>query len=248
MRIIIVAIIFSIFLLCSVPLVILCFLLQWRAPIYFLGKKALNLARLILGIEVEIVGRQTQDLKKAHIYMANHLSLLDGPILVWLITQPVRVLLKQEVFRFPILGQIMRFAGFVPVDRKGLKSGKKSIDKAIQLIKHKGYSYLIFPEGTRSKDGKIQAFRRGGFFLAINSRASIVPISISGSFELMPKGSLAVKKGKIRIIFHPEISVLGMDTNSLPLLMEKVRDAVVSGLRMPNSETLFSEPPMPEGV
>ena len=248
MRTIIVAIILIIILLCCIPLVILCYLLQWRAPLYFLGKKAIGFARLLLGIEIEIISRQSYDNNKAHIFMANHLSFLDGPLLLLVIPQPVRVLLKQEVFRFPILGQAMRFVGFVPVDRKGLKSGKKSIDKATQFIKQKGYSYLIFPEGTRSKDGKIQAFRRGAFFLAVNSQASIIPVSISGSYKLMPKGSYLVKKGKIRVTFHPEISVLGMGTDSLPLLMEKVRDAVVSGLQEPDSEAIFTEPPMPEGI
>jgi 1-acyl-sn-glycerol-3-phosphate acyltransferase len=124
----------------------------------------------------------------------------------------------------------MRLAGFVPVDRKGLRGGKKSIDQAARLIRERGYSFLIFPEGTRSRDGKLQVFKRGGFFLALNSQADVVPVSIQGTFELMPKASFFIKKGRVRINFHPAVPVQGLDHDALPQVMDKVRGAVQSGL------------------
>jgi 1-acyl-sn-glycerol-3-phosphate acyltransferase len=183
-----------------------------------------------LGIKVDVIGRESIDRKKTCIFMANHLSYIDGPLLFWLIPQSVRVLIKKEAFRYPIIGLGMRLAGFVPVDRSGLKSGKKSIDKAAELIRKRRYSFLIFPEGTRSRDGHIQPFRRGALFLAVNSQAPVIPVSISGSYDLMPKGSLSKKKGRIKVMFHPEVSVQGLSKDDIPDLMKKIRDLIISGL------------------
>lgn len=185
----------------------------------------------VLGIRLDVCGRDTVDRGTPSVFMANHLSFLDGPLLFYLIPQVVRVILKKEIFRIPIIGWSMGFVGFVPVDRKGLKSGRRSIERATQLIKTKGYSYLIFPEGTRSRDGKMQSFRRGAFFLAINSEAPIVPITIEGTYDLMPKGSPLTKKGTIRVIFHQAASVDGLNEEDMPALMEYVRARIRSGFQ-----------------
>ena len=105
-----------------------------------------------------------------------------------------------------------------------------SIEKASQLIREKRYSFLIFPEGTRSRDGKLQAFRRGGFFLALQSKAPIVPVSILGTFELMPRGSFFVKKGKIKVIVHAPVLVSGYDTDRLSDLSDRVRGIIRSDM------------------
>ena len=229
MRTIILAIVMGMLVLCLIPLLAFCFIFQWRAPIFSFGNGAINLARILLGIKVDVIGREAIDRKKACIFMANHLSFIDGPLLFWLIPQSLRVLLKKEAFRYPIIGLGMRLAEFVPVDRSGLKSGKKSIDKAAGLIREKGYSFLIFPEGTRSRNGHIQPFRRGAFFLAVNSQAPVIPISISGSYDLMPKGSYSTKKGRIKVVFHPEVSTQGLNKDDIPDLMKKIQDIIISG-------------------
>jgi len=90
-----------------------------------------------------------------------------GRLLFYVIPQRVRVILKKNIFRIPVAGAAMRFAGFIPVDRKRMSGGKRSIDEAVQAMKEKGYSFLIFPEGTRSRDGKLHDLKRGGFFLAV---------------------------------------------------------------------------------
>ncbi|MFC2164250.1 lysophospholipid acyltransferase family protein [Acidobacteriota bacterium] len=230
MRTIILTVVVFLFVLCLIPLIAVCFIFQWRAPLFFFGKGALNLARIVLGIKVDVIGREAVDRKKACIFMANHLSFIDGPLLFWLIPQSLRILLKKEIFRYPIIGLAMRLVGFVPVDRGGLRSGKKSIDRAAELIRERGYSFLIFPEGTRSRNGHIQPFRRGAFFLAVDSQAPVVPVSISGSFDLMPKGSLSTKRGRIKVIFHPEVPVQGLSKQDIPDLMKKIQDIIISGL------------------
>jgi 1-acyl-sn-glycerol-3-phosphate acyltransferase len=208
---------------------VVCFIFQWRGLLFFFGKGVINLARIVLGIKVDVVGKEKIDREKAYIYMANHLSFIDGPLFFWLIPQKIRILLKKEAFRYPVIGLAMRFAGFVPVDRRGFMSGKKSIDRAAESIRAKGYSFLIFPEGTRSRDGQIQPFRRGAFFLAVKSQVPVIPVSISGSYELMPKGSFSTKKGRIKVVFHPEVSVEGLDKEDIPDLMAEIRDLIISG-------------------
>ncbi len=202
-----------------------------REPLLGLSKWAVHLGSKILGIKIEVSGVEKVEKKSPYVFVANHLSFLDGPMLFMLIPQSIRVILKKEVFRIPVIGQGMRYVGFVPVDRKSIRGGKKSIDKAARLMRERGYSFLIFPEGTRSRDGQIQTFKRGGFFLALESQAAIAPISIRGTYELMPRGTLFAKRGKVSVHFHPPVSVQGYDLTTMPVLMDRVKGIIESGLK-----------------
>jgi 1-acyl-sn-glycerol-3-phosphate acyltransferase len=124
----------------------------------------------------------------------------------------------------------MRFVGFIPVDRKRASGGKRSIDEAARLMREKGYSFLIFPEGTRSRNGRLQPFKRGGFFLAIAAGAPIIPITIKGTFELMPKGRVFPRPGKISVFFHQPLETAGKTNDDLPGLIEEVSRAIASSL------------------
>lgn len=215
----------------AIPLFIFCFVVRRRTPLLWYGKTAMALGRVILGIRLDVSERHTVDREKTSVFMANHMSFLDGPLLFLVIPQYVRVILKKEIFRIPIVGWAMQFVGFVPVDRKGVTSGRKSIERAIQFIRERHYSYLIFPEGTRSRDGQMQAFRRGAFFLAINSQAPIIPITLEGSYELMPKGSPFTKRGAVRVVFHQPVPVRGCGEKDIPQLASKVRALIQSGFQ-----------------
>jgi 1-acyl-sn-glycerol-3-phosphate acyltransferase len=124
----------------------------------------------------------------------------------------------------------MRFAGYVPLDREGAGAGRKSIARAVELVREKGYSFLIYPEGFRSWDGTMQPFRRGGFFLALESGAPIVPVTVKGTYELMPRGTWRIRKGPVRILFHEPIAVSGTTPETMPALMERVRSSIASDL------------------
>jgi len=230
MRTLVLLIIYTILAILLIPVLLFCYPLKFAQPIILMSKWALRAGQKILGIRLSASGIERIDKKESYVFMANHLSLIDGPMLFMLIPQFVRVLLKKEAFRLPVIGLAMKQVGFVSVDRKGLKGGKKSIDRATRMIKEKGFSFLIFPEGTRSRDGKLQPFKRGGFFLAINSQVPIFPVSIRGSYALMPKGSFFAKKGKVGVMFHPPVSVQGFDRNNLSQLMGEVRSVIQSGL------------------
>jgi len=230
MRTIVLLITYALLTILLIPILLFCYPLKFAQPIILVARWALWVGQKILGIRLDASGIERIDKRVPYVFMANHQSLIDGPLLYLIIPQFVRVLLKKEAFRIPVIGQAMRQVGFVSVDRKGLRGGKKSIDRATWMIKEKGISFLIFSEGTRSRDGKLQPFKRGGFFLAVNSQVPIFPVSIQGSYALLPKGSFFAKKGKVGVIFHPPVSVQGFDRNNLSQLMGKVRSVIQSGL------------------
>jgi 1-acyl-sn-glycerol-3-phosphate acyltransferase len=211
-----------------------CLLVFWpfglREPILRLGKWAVSLAPGILGLKIKISGRDMIDRETPYVFMSNHLSFLDGPLLFLLIPQSIRIILKKSIFRLPVVGQGMRFVGFVPVDRRHIRGGKKSIDQAAGLMRERGYSYLLFPEGTRTRDGRTQAFKRGGFFLALESGAAIAPVTLIGTYELMPRGTIFARRGKVDVLFHPPVPTKGYDQNNMHTLIDKVRDTIISGL------------------
>jgi len=230
MRTIVLLLVYVVIIILVIPVLIILYLLRLKLPFFWITKGVFKLGQKILGIRFEVSGLENIDKKKSYVFMPNHLSILDAPLLFMIIPQPVRVISKKEIFRIPVIGQVMRHVNFVSVDRRGKKGGKESIEKATKLMKEKGYSFLIFPEGTRSPNGKLQKFRRGGFFLAINSRAPIVPVTITGTYELMPKGSFFIKRGKIRVTFYPPVPVRGMDQDSIPVLLSKIQSTILSGL------------------
>lgn len=203
-----------------------------RRPEAFLayGVWTMRVGQRLLGITVEAEGRDRLDRRTPYVFMCNHLSFLDAPALVTVIDRPVRSIVKRFVFRIPVFGWGMRLAGFVPVDKEGIGEGRKRIARASGLIREKGYSFLVFPEGQRSWDGRLQPFRRGGFFLALEAGAPIVPVSIAGTFELMPRVSRRVRRGRVRIVFHEPIAAADFSPETLPELMERVRAAIASGL------------------
>lgn len=211
------------------PFILFCLLTGLRDPLIAIGLWAMRVSRWVLGIGIDVAGLERFAPGTPYVFMPNHGSFLDGPLVMVLIPGAARVVLKKSVLRLPIVGTAMRFVGFVPVDRKGAEGGKKSIARAVRLMRERGYSFLIFPEGTRTRDGRLGPFRRGGFFLALESGAPIVPVTIRGTRELMPKGQWYARRGRVRVIFHRPIGVEGYTTETITALMDKVRDAIERG-------------------
>ncbi len=228
MRTVLLVLFYIVLVILITPFIVFCMLTGLRDPLIAVGQWAMRVSGHVLGIKVEVSGLDRIDPRTALIFMPNHISFLDGPLLEMLIPGAARVVLKKSVLRIPIVGLVMRFVGFVPVDRKGVKGGKRSIARAVRMVREQGYSFLIFPEGTRSRDGKLQRFRRGGFFLALETGAPIVPVTIRGTFELMPKGQKYARKGSVQVAFHDPIPTAGYTIETMTGLMEKVREAILS--------------------
>jgi 1-acyl-sn-glycerol-3-phosphate acyltransferase len=222
--------VFLVLTIAAIPVVI--FSALFGLPDVFLGygMGMMGIGRVILGIDVEVRGRDRLDRRTPCVFMGNHLSFLDGPLLMTVIDRPVRAIVKRFVFRIPVLGPGMRFAGYIPVDKEGQGRGRERIARAVRLARDKGYSFLVFPEGQRSWDGTLQPFKRGGFFLAREAGIPIVPVSIRGTYELMPRRTWHIRKGRVRIIFHEPVDSAGCTPETMPALMERVREAIASGL------------------
>jgi 1-acyl-sn-glycerol-3-phosphate acyltransferase len=230
MRNALLVLVYTFLLILAVPVLLVCVLFGLRETFLAYGCWMMRVGRRILGIDVKVTGLDRLDAATPYVFMSNHLSFLDGPLLTTVLDRPVRVIVKRFVFRTPVLGLGMRFAGYVPLDKEGAGAGKKSIARAARLIREKRYSFLIYPEGTRSWDGNLQPFRRGGFFLALECGAPIVPATIRGTFELMPRGKPLVRKGPVQITFHEPVSVTGCTQETIVQLIEKVKGAISSAL------------------
>lgn len=211
------------------PFIVFCMVTGLRDPLIAIGLWAMRVSRRVLGITIETTGVERLDPRTPSVYMPNHASFLDGPLVMTLIPGVARVILKKSVLRIPVVGMGMRHVGFVPVDRKGTAGGKRSIARAVRLMRTRGYSFLIFPEGTRSRDGRLGKFRRGGFFLALESGAPIVPVTIVGTRELMPKKQWFARRGTVRVVFHDRVPVAGFTAETMDGLMDQVRAAILSG-------------------
>jgi 1-acyl-sn-glycerol-3-phosphate acyltransferase len=151
------------------------------------------------GITVEVTGREHLPLGQSCIYMCNHVSNLDPPVILPNLPGRSSVLLKKELMSIPILGMAMRMGKFVPVERGSRRdAAKASVEAAAEALRS-GLSILVFPEGTRSTDGRLASFKKGPFFLAEQTGAPIVPIAISGTERMMAKGSAWIVPGVARM-------------------------------------------------
>jgi len=223
-------IVYFFLLLFGIPVLFVCALFGLREAFIAYGRWMMRVGRSILGIRVEAAGLDRIGRRIPYIFMSNHLSFLDGPLLMTVLDRPARVIVKRFVFRIPVLGWGMRYVGYVPLDKEGAGAGRRSIARAAALIKERGYSFLVFPEGTRSPEGSLLPFRRGGFFLALECGTPIVPVSVQGTYALMPRGSKRIRTGAVRITFHDPIPVTGYAPEAMGELMDRVRAAVASAL------------------
>jgi 1-acyl-sn-glycerol-3-phosphate acyltransferase len=182
----------------------------------------------LTGVRVESVGLDKLDPARTYIFLSNHVSNLDPPIIFPALPGQSSVLLKKSLMRIPILGTAMKMAKFVPVERGNVReAAQRSVNDAAAALRS-GLHILIFAEGTRSKDGRLAAFKRGPFYLAMETGAPIVPMTIQGTEKMMRKHSAAVYPGVAKIEFLPAIYPQGFATREE--LMGAVREAMVEAL------------------
>ncbi len=180
------------------------------------------------GIRVKLSGLENVPAGRPCIFMANHASNLDPPIILPLIPGRTSILMKSSLMRIPILGTAMRMGKFVPIERGGsLEGSRRSVQAASDAIRS-GLHLLVFPEGTRSPDGRLTSFKKGSFFLAERSGAPIIPVAIAGTERLMPKNSAGIHPGDVQVTYLPLIEPRDYPTRDA--LMEAVHSAISSAL------------------
>jgi len=187
-----------------------------------------------VGVRITVSSHPAIDPSRPGIYVANHQSQLDIPALVLAMPIDFRVVAKRELAFIPVFGWALWLAGFVLVDRRDRDSAIRSLDRAARRVRA-GTSIVVFAEGTRSPDGRLQAFKKGGFVLALQAGVPIVPVSIRGGHALLPKGSLKVRRGTMEIVFGEPVETSAYTLETKDSLIDLVRRRVAAGLIPPNS-------------
>jgi len=180
------------------------------------------------GIRIEVTGLEHVPVGRACIFMSNHVSNLDPPVELPVLPGRSSVMLKNELMSIPILGRAMRMGDFIPVERGGKRDAAQASVLAAGKALAKGLNILVYPEGTRSKDGRLQAFKKGPFYLAMETGAPIVPIAISGTEAMMRKGSWAIIPGTARVELLPVIEPSQFATREE--LLRAVREEIAEAL------------------
>jgi len=196
-------------------------------PLYRIGMWGAFTGVWLAGVKVKLIGRENLDARATYIFMANHASNIDPPLLLPIIPGRSSVMARHELFNYPILGRAMRIASLVPVNRGNREAGIAAVRAADQVV-HQGLHMTIFVEGGRSFDGKLLPFKKGPFYLAETCQVPVVPITIAGTHYVMPKGRFAVKGGEVVVTFHDPIPA--SEFGSRDELMEKVRTKINSAL------------------
>jgi len=191
------------------------------------GKVALLANR----VKVKIEGMENLNGEGPYVFMSNHQGSYDIFALLGHLPYQFKWLAKKELFSIPFFGWTMAAAGYISIDREGTRETVEAMNVAAQKIRD-GMSVVIFPEGSRSPDGSIQPFKKGGFTLAVKSKVPVVPIAISGSRNIMPKDKLTTAAGEIRMFVDHPIETQHCSSKDRELLMKKVRETISDNFKL----------------
>ncbi|HWP44045.1 MAG TPA: lysophospholipid acyltransferase family protein [Blastocatellia bacterium] len=197
--------------------------------IYVPIRPFIRLGLALVGVRVRVTGLERLSADQAYIFTPNHQSFIEVPLFVTYLGRNPAYLAKKELFKYPIFGTGIRLIGVVPVDRSNTQAAVESSRQATENLR-RGKSYVVYPEGTRSRDGRLLPFKKGAFMMAIDAGVPIVPVSVSGASRIMPKGQIKVHPSTVRVTVHDPISTEGYSKENVTELMEITRAKILSGL------------------
>ena len=184
---------------------------------------------LISGIKLEVTGLENIDKDKTYVFVSNHSSQYDIVVLQKIIPNRMAMIFKKELAKIPFFGWQLAMGPYVMIDRENYEKAMKSIEEAKEKMKKQNISIVVFAEGTRSKTGEIQPFKRGAFRLATQVGYPIIPTTVIGSNKIMPKGTYKLRRGTIKVHFDQPIQSEGIKTRQEEIdLMNRVRDIIVN--------------------
>ena len=199
-------------------------------PLYAAGAGGVRLGLALAGIRLRILGPEPFG---PAVYASNHNSNIDAPAVFYALRglfPRLRILYKAELRKLPVLVWAFDAAGFVPLERANPDQSRPAVDRAVNAI-HDGNSFLIFPEGTRSRTGELLPFKKGGIVMAIKAQAPVVPVAVSGGRSAMRKGSPLIWPATVTVEFAPPVPTTGLTFDDRDLLVDQVRTAIDARLR-----------------
>jgi 1-acyl-sn-glycerol-3-phosphate acyltransferase len=210
-------------------LIALCIITGSENMIYSPVRLFVRAGLALVGVRVKVTGLERLDSKQPYIFTPNHQSFIEVPLLVTYIKRNPAYLAKKEVFKYPIFGFGIKLIGVVPVDRSNSPSAVESAKQATENLK-RGKSYVVYPEGTRSPDGRLLPFKKGAFMMAIDAGVPVVPVSISGATAIMPKSQIKIYPATVHITLHEPLSTRGFTRENVSTLVDLARNSVMSAL------------------
>lgn len=215
-------------LLVGPPLLLVAFLTKSPSILYRAGHLGVRLGLALSGIRMHVEGIEHLQRHRAAVYAVNHTSNVEPPV-VFDVLSPLfprlRILYKAELRKLPVLVRAFDLAGFVPLERGNRDQSIPAIDRAAQALRE-GSSFLIFPEGTRSRTGELLPFKKGGFIMALQAQAPVVPVAIAGARNAMRKGSPWIRPVTVTVRLGPAIETTGLTVDDRDVLVGRVRDEV----------------------
>jgi 1-acyl-sn-glycerol-3-phosphate acyltransferase len=210
------------------PLLVYTAITQKVGLLYWTAVKGVMFFVNCVGVQVNVKGLERIP-SQTCIFAANHTSSADAPAVVWSIPRRIAILLKGSLFKYPVVGQAFHLAHFIPVDRFDRDSAIHSLEKATEALRN-GQSFLIYPEGTRSPDGRLQEFKKGTAVMAIKAGVPIVPVACSGAHRIMQKRSLRITPGEILVEFLDPINAADYTVDQRDALNQRLHNELAAGL------------------
>jgi 1-acyl-sn-glycerol-3-phosphate acyltransferase len=216
------------------PGLLMAWLFKWPGVLFALSHGGVGLGLALSGISPRVTGRDRLPRGRPAVYCANHTSNIDAPLLFHLLHPRLHMLYKAEFGKMPILGRAAPMAGFIPVERQNREQGQQAVDLAAASVA-RGRSFLVFPEGTRSRTGELLPFKKGGFIMAIKAQVPLVPIAIRGGTAAMVKGSRLIRPVNVDVFVGHPIDTAGMTFHDRDRLIAMARGQIEDMLRAPGT-------------
>lgn len=183
----------------------------------------------LVGVKVVVDGLERLDPNQTYVFTPNHQSFIEVPLLPTYLNRNVAYLAKKDLFKYPVFGVGMQVIRIVPVDRRDSQAAVESARVATEFLRS-GKSYVVYPEGTRSLHGRLLPFKKGAFMMAVAAGVPVVPVTISGSAAVMPKGKIRINPSTVHITIHEPISTTPYSRENLGALVQLTRDRILSSL------------------
>jgi 1-acyl-sn-glycerol-3-phosphate acyltransferase len=210
------------------PSLLIALVFGQRALLYRIGHLGVRLGLFLSGVRATVHGAEHIQRGRAAVYAVNHASNVEPPIVFDALNElfpRLRILYKAELRKLPVLVRAFDLAGFVPLERGNRDQSLPAIERAAAALRD-GNSFLIFPEGTRSRTGELLPFKKGGFVMAIKAQAPVVPVAIAGARDAMRKGSLIIQPVEVRVRFGEAVETAGLTLDDRDTLAQLVRERV----------------------